>query len=142
MQNLTSGISKLEKLFTDETATYTSNTAGIHFHYFFRQLEVGNSDAIILKIPSVKFVFHSAKVAPHHHLIPSLNRPQVLVILFSGLIPMDTTSSSSSTLMVLDPLLVSVHQFYSPFSLVNTTIFFNGRLRISSTLVSEINWIH
>ena len=68
VQNLTSGISNLEKLFTDEIATYTSITAGIHSQYFFlydeiRQLEPGNSDAIIRKIPSVKFVFDSAKVA-------------------------------------------------------------------------------
>ena len=49
-------------------ATYTSNTAGIHSQYFFsyakiRQLEPGNSDFIIWRIPSVKFVFDSAKVA-------------------------------------------------------------------------------
>ena len=67
-QNLTSRISKLEKLFADEIATYTSNTAGIHSQYFFlydkiRQLEFGNSDVIIWKIPSVKCVFESAKVA-------------------------------------------------------------------------------
>ena len=46
----------------------TSITAGIHFQYFFlydelRQLEPGHSDVIIWKIPSVKFVFDSAKVA-------------------------------------------------------------------------------
>ena len=68
VQNLASRIGKLEKLFTDEIATYTSITAGIHSQYFFlydkiRQLEPGNSDVIIWKIPSVKFVFESAKVA-------------------------------------------------------------------------------
>jgi len=68
MQKLTSTFSKLEKLFTDEIAIYTSITAGIHSQYFFlydkiRQLEPGNSDAIIWKTPSVKFVFDSAKVA-------------------------------------------------------------------------------
>ena len=68
VQNLTSRISKLEKLFADEVATYTSITWGIHSQYFFlydkiRQLEPGNSDVIIWKIPSVKFVFDSAKVA-------------------------------------------------------------------------------
>ena len=67
-QNLTSRISKLEKLFADEIATYTSITAGIHSQYFFlydkiRQLEPGNSDVIIWKIPSVETVFESAKVA-------------------------------------------------------------------------------
>ena len=67
-QNLTSRNCKLEKLFTDEIATYTSITAGIHSQYFFlydkiRQLEPGNSDVIIWKILSVKFVFESAKVA-------------------------------------------------------------------------------
>ena len=56
LQNLTSTICKLEKLFTDEIATYTSITAGIHSQYFFlydkiRQFEPGNSDAIIWKIP-------------------------------------------------------------------------------------------
>ena len=68
VQNLASRICKLEKLFADEISTYTSITAGIHSQYFFlydksRQLEPGNSDAIIWKIPSVKFAFDSAKVA-------------------------------------------------------------------------------
>ena len=68
VQNLTSRICKLEKLFADELSAYTSITAGIHSQYFFlydkiRQLEPGLSDVIIWKIPSVKFVFDSAKVA-------------------------------------------------------------------------------
>ena len=87
VQNLASRIRKLEKLFADEITTYTSITAGIYSQYFFlydkiRQLEPGNSDAIIWKIPSVKFVFDSAKKArPLSDL--SLNRPQVLVVLSS-----------------------------------------------------------
>ena len=68
VQNLTSRICKLEKLFADELSAYTSITAGIHSQYFFlydklRQLEPGHSDVIIWKILSVKFVFDSAKVA-------------------------------------------------------------------------------
>ena len=68
VQNLTSRICKMEKLLANEISSYTSITAGIHSQYFFlydkiRQLEPGNSDAIIWKIPSVKFVFDSAKVA-------------------------------------------------------------------------------
>ena len=68
IQNLTSRICKLEKLFANEVSTCTSITAGVHSHYFLlcdkvRQLELGNSDVIIWKIPSVKFVFDSAKVA-------------------------------------------------------------------------------
>ena len=68
VQNLASRIFKLEKLFTDELATYTSITAGIHSQYFFlydkiRQFEPGNSDVIIWKLPSLKFVLESAKVA-------------------------------------------------------------------------------
>ena len=68
VQNLASRSCKLEKFFADEIATYTSITAGIDSQYFFlfdkiRQLEPGNSDVIIWKIPSVKFVFDSAKVA-------------------------------------------------------------------------------
>ena len=67
VQNFASRSNKLEKLCTDEIATYTSITAGIHSQYFFlydeiRQLEHGNSDVIIWKIPSVKFVFESANV--------------------------------------------------------------------------------
>ena len=67
-QNITSSISKLEKLFADETAICTSKNARIHSQYFslydnIRQLEAGNSDAIIWKIPSVKFAFDSAEVA-------------------------------------------------------------------------------
>ena len=68
VQNLTSRICKLEKVFANEVSTYTSITAGVHSQYFLlydkiRQLEPGNSDVIIWKIPSVKFVFDSAKVA-------------------------------------------------------------------------------
>ena len=68
IQNLMSRICKLEKLFANEVPTYTSITAGVHSQYFLlydknRQLEPGNSDVIIWKIPSVKFVFNSAKVA-------------------------------------------------------------------------------
>ena len=68
IQNLTSRICKLEKLFANEISTYTSITAGVHSQYFLlydkiRQLEPGSSDVIIWKIPSVKFVFDSAKVA-------------------------------------------------------------------------------
>ena len=68
IHNLTSRICKLEKLFANEVSTYTSITAGVHSQYFLlydkiRQLEPGNSDVIIWKIPSVKFVFDSAKVA-------------------------------------------------------------------------------
>ena len=68
VQNLTSRICKLEKLFADAKSAYTSITAGIQSQYFFLfdkfgQLEAGHSDVIYLKIPSVKFVFDSAKVA-------------------------------------------------------------------------------
>ena len=68
LQNLTTRISKLEKLFANEVSTYTSITAGVHSQYFLlydkiRQLEPGNSGVIIWKIPSVRFVFDSAKVA-------------------------------------------------------------------------------
>ena len=68
VQDLTTRLCKLEKLFANEISSYTSITAGIPSQYFFlydkiHQLESGNSDAIIWKIPSVKFVFDSAKVA-------------------------------------------------------------------------------
>ena len=144
VQNLTSRICKLEKLFADEISAHTSITAGIHSQYFLlydkiRQLEPGNSDVIIWKIPSVKFVFDSAKVA-RPSSVPLSNRPQVLAALLSGLTPMGTISSLSFTLMVLDPLLASVLQFYSPISLETTTIFSNGPSQRSSTLVFEINW--
>ena len=67
VQNLTSRSCKLEQLFADEKSTYTSITAGIDSQYFFlydkiRHLEPGNSDAIIWRSPSVKFVFDSAKL--------------------------------------------------------------------------------
>ena len=95
VQNLTSRISKLEKLFADEIATYTSITAGIHSQYFFlydkiRQLEPGNSDVINWKISSVKFVIDSAKVArpssdPLVEPATSFSSP------ISGLTVLDTT---------------------------------------------------
>ena len=66
--NLTSRISKLEKLFADEVAPYTLITDGIHSQYLllydtFRQLKAGITDAIIWKVPSVEFVLDSAKAA-------------------------------------------------------------------------------
>ena len=79
---------------------------------------------------------------PVHHLIPSLNRPQVLVVLSSRLTPMDTFFSSNSTLMVLDPLLASMLQFCSPSSQQTTAMFSNGPPQSSYTLVLEINWTH
>ena len=67
VQNFTLRICKLEQLFTDEIATHTSITEGIHSQYFFlndknRQPAPGNPDAIIWIIPSMKFVFDSAKL--------------------------------------------------------------------------------
>ena len=121
VQSLTSKICKLEKLFADEISTYTSITAGVHSQYFFlndkiRQLEPGNSDVIIWKIPSVKLVFGSAKVA-RPSSDPLIEAATSFVVPFSGLTPMDTTSPSNSTLMVLDPLLASLLQIYSLSSL-------------------------
>ena len=63
VQNLTSRISKLEKLFADGISTYTSINAYFFLYDKICQLEPGNSDVINWKIPSVKFVFESAKVA-------------------------------------------------------------------------------
>ena len=67
-QNRTSRIFKLEKLFADEIAAYTSLNAGNHSQYIFlsdkiRQLEAGNSDVIIWKVPSMKFAFDFGKLA-------------------------------------------------------------------------------
>ena len=127
-------------------ATYTSITAGTHSQYFFlydqiRQLEPGNSDVIIWNFPSVKFVFDSAKKTR-----PSSDPLIEPAISLSSPIfrthPMDTTFLSNSIRMVLDPLLASVHQSYSPFSLATTTIYFSGPSRRSFTLVSVINWTH
>ena len=57
LQNFTSGIAKLENLFANEIATYTSIATGIDSQYFFlydkiRHLEAGNSFIIIWRIPS------------------------------------------------------------------------------------------
>ena len=124
VQNLTSRICKLEKLFADEVSTSTSIAAGIHSQYFFlydkiRQLEPGNSYVIIWKTPSVKSVFDSAKVAR-----PSSDLLIEPATSFST--PMFKTSSSNSTLMVLDPLRANVLQFYSPSSQEPMTTFSNG----------------
>ena len=86
--------------------------------------------------------YSSLQKLPDHHLTPSLNRPQVLVVLSSGLIPTDTTSSSNFTLMVSAPPLANGHQFYSPSYLATTTICSNGPSQSSSTLVSMIHWTH
>ena len=144
IQNLTSRICKLEKLFANEVSTYTSITAGVHSQYFLlydkiRQLEPGNSDVIIWKISSVKFVFDSAKVArpssdPLIEPATSFSSP------ISGPIRMATISSSNSTRMVSDPLLVSVLRFYSHSSRETMTIFCNGPSQRPSILVFETSW--
>ena len=144
IQNLTSRICKLEKLFANEVSTYTSITAGVHSQYFLlydkiRQLEPGNSDVIIWKIPSVKFVFDSAKVAR-----PSLDPLVEPTTSFSspilGPTRMATISSSNSTRMVSDPLRVSLLRFYSHSSRETMTIFSNGPSQRPSILVSETSW--
>ena len=144
IQNLTSRICKLEKLFANEVSTYTSITAGVHSQYFLlydkiRQLEPGNSDVIIWKIPSVKFVFDSAKVARPYQ-IHSSSQLQVLAAPFSGPTRMATISSSNSTRMVSDTLRVSVLRFYSHSSRETMTIFSNGLSQRPSILVFETSW--
>ena len=67
-QNLITRFFKLEKMFTDRIATYTSNTSRIDCQYFFlyetnRQLELGQSNTRLWRILSVNFVFNSAKVS-------------------------------------------------------------------------------
>ena len=104
-----------------------------------RQLAPGHSDVIIWKIPSVKFVFDSAKVArPSSDTLiepaTSFSSP------FSGLNPMATTSSSNSTRMVLDPLRVSALRFHSHSSQETMRIFPNGPSQRPSTLEFETNW--
>ena len=144
--NLTSRTCKLEKLFADEIPAFSSITAVIHSQYFFlndeiRQQEASISDAIIWKIPSVKFVFDSAKVAlpssyPLTEPTTSFSSPTFRTHL------MDTFFSLNFILMVLGPQLANVHHFYSSSSLVTATICFIGPSRRSSTLVSVMNWTH
>ena len=103
VQNLRSRFCKLEKFFADEISTYTPLTAGIHSQYFFlydkiRQLEPGNSNGIIWKIPSVKFVFDSARMA-RPSSVPLIEPAASFSSPISGLTPTDTTPSSNSTLM-------------------------------------------
>ena len=144
VQNLASRICKLEKLFADEIKTYTSITAGIPSQYFSCMIKFASLNLAIQMLSSGKFpqwsLYLTPQKRPDHHLTPSLNRPQVLVVLSSGLIPMHTTFSSTSILMVLEPLWASVIQYYSPSSLATTTIFWNGTSQSSSTLEFEINW--
>ena len=128
VQNLTSRICKLEKLFADKIATYTSITAAIPSQDFF----MIKFTSLNLVVPMLSFgsfpllsLYLTLQKWRDHHLISPLHHPQVLVALFSELIPMDTTSSSNFTLMVLEPLLARVHQFQSPCSLVTTTFSFN-----------------
>ena len=107
----------------------------------FGSLNLAIQMLLIEKFPQSS-LYSTLQKCPDLHLIPSLNRPQVLAALSSGLTPMDSTSSSNSTLMVLDPLPASALQSYSPSSLVTTKIFSNGPSQSSSTLVSQINRTH
>ena len=47
VQNLSSRNSKLEELFTDEIATYTSITGGIHSQYFFHTIKLAGVKLVI-----------------------------------------------------------------------------------------------
>ena len=144
VQNLTSRICRLEKLFADEISAYTSITAGIHSQYFFYMINFASLNLAIQMLPFGRSpqwsLYLTTQKWPDHHQIPSSSWPQVLAALFSRIIPMDTTSSSNYTLMVLDPLRASVLQFYSPSSQETMTIFSNGPSQRPSTLVFEINW--
>ena len=117
-QNLTSRICKLEKLFAYEIATFTSITAGIYLNNFSYMMKFANFNPAIQMLSFGRIcpwsLYSTPKRWPDHHLILSLNQPQVLVVLSSGLTPMDTTSSSNSNLMVLDPQLARGHQFFHP----------------------------
>ena len=146
MPNLTSRFPKLEKMFLDESATFTSSTTGIHFQYFslydeIRQLEAGNTVTIIWQILSVKSVFDAAKIArlSSDRLIEPATRLGTPIFKTH---PHGTIPSPSSTLTVLDPLLASVHQCISVSSLVTTATCFNGPSRRPSTLIFVTNWIH
>ena len=47
VQNLSPRSYKLENLFTDEIATYTSITMGIHFQYFFYTMKFASFKLVI-----------------------------------------------------------------------------------------------
>ena len=144
LQNLTTKISKLEKLFANEVSSYTSITAGIHSQYFLlydkiRQLEPGNSDVIIWKIPSVKFVFDSAKLAR-----PSSDPLIEPATSFRS--PIFRTHPHGYNFFIklypygIGPVRVSVLRFYSHFSRETMTIFSNGPSQRPSILVFETSW--
>ena len=144
MQNLTSRISKLEKIFADGRTTYTSVLSGSHSQYFFlynkiRQLEPCDSNTIIWKFPSVMFVFNSAKVSR---------------LSFENLIEPTTSFSSpilrthshvynffiKSTFMVLDWRLGNMHQFYSSTFTVTMKTCYDGLFWNTSLLVFVTMW--
>ena len=77
-----------------------------------------------------------------HRLIPSSNRQRVLLALSFGLFLMATISSSSSALMVLDPLLGSVHQYFLHFCPATTGTCSSGPSQNSSSMVSVTNRTH
>ena len=144
-------ILRLEKLFAEEIAAYTSITGGIRSQYFFlydkiRQFGATGEFAskrgtIIWKIPSLKFVFDSAKTAR-----PSSDPLFEAAASFTSLIftthPHGYNFLSNFTVMLSDPQLASMNHFYSPSSLATMTTFSNGPSQRSSTLVIKINWIH
>ena len=144
IQNLTSRICKLEKLFANEVSTYTSITAGVHSQYFLlydkiRQLEPGNSDVIIWKIPSVKFVFDSAKVA-------RLSSDPLIEPATSFSSPIFRTHPHGYNFFIklypygIGPATLSVLRFYSHSSRETMIIFSNGPSQRPSILVFETSW--
>ena len=146
MQNLILRICLLQKLFSEEITTYTSITSGIHSQYFllddkFRQLKSGNSDIILWKIPSVKFVFDSAKVS-RLSSNPIIEPDMSFGSLAFRIHPHDYNFLSIYTLMVLDLLPGSVHQFFSPSSQATMTSCYDGPSQKSSTLVFVTNRTH
>ena len=106
MQNLTSRIFKIERKIAEKITTYASVTAGIQSQNLFLY-DKPASLKLVIRTPSIGklplgSLCSNPQQSPDHNVIPSLNRPQVLEVICSGLTPMDTISSSISILMVYD----------------------------------------
>ena len=129
-QNLISGISKFEKMFSDEITSYTSITSetlsqNFLFFIFFANLNPATQIQYFGRSPQSNLCWPLPNY-PDRHLIPSFRRPKVFVALSLEPTVTTTTSLSSSSLMVFDLRLGNLHQSFSPSSPVTVTICSNG----------------
>ena len=144
--DITSKFNTQQKQTKDDLSRQKSLLSSIQSNYSFlydkiRQLEAGSNNTILWRLPSVRFIFDSAKSAQRQSNLLRI-KLQVTGALFSELIPMPTISSSNFTLMELILQPDNLQPSSSPFSLGTSVVFYAGHFLKLFILASGISWTH